>query len=33
VVAIFTLRASQVDRFGRRDQRMIGSLRWLPEVR
>ncbi|MEW4566750.1 hypothetical protein AB1L88_02670 [Tautonia sp. JC769] len=30
VVAIFTLRASQVDRFGRRDQRMIGSLRWLP---
>ncbi|WP_152052743.1 hypothetical protein [Tautonia marina] len=33
VVAIFTLRASQVERFGRRDQRMIGSLRWLPEVR
>lgn len=33
VVAIFTLRASQVERFGRRDQRMIGSLRWLPEGR
>ncbi|WP_169978165.1 hypothetical protein [Tautonia rosea] len=33
VVAIFTLRASEVERFGRLDQRMIGSLRWLPEVR
>ncbi|RUL88764.1 hypothetical protein [Tautonia sociabilis] len=28
LVAIFTLRASEVERFGRRDQRMIGSLRW-----
>ncbi|QDV32270.1 hypothetical protein [Tautonia plasticadhaerens] len=30
LVAIFTLRASGVERLGRRDQRLIDSLRWLP---
>jgi hypothetical protein len=30
LVAIFTLRAAGVERLGRRDQRMIDSLRWLP---
>lgn len=33
LVAIFTLRASVVQRLGRRDQRMIDSLRWLAEPR
>lgn len=32
MVAIFTLRASEVGRFGRRDQRMIGSFRWGPSL-
>ena len=29
LVAAFTLRGAEADRFGRRDRRMIGSLRWL----
>lgn len=29
LVAAFTLRRAEADRFGRRDRRMIGSLRWL----